>query len=203
MLEYLLTHKLELAATVTGLVCVWLNARESVWGWVWGLASVGMYAWIFWEARLYADAGLQLVFAASSVYGIWLWSRGGTAREQHPVSYGSVKEWLVLGMLTVGSTTGLGWFLATQTPDPRPWLDAALTAASLAAQYQLARKRIENWLVWIAVDAIYVFLYLDQALYWTTFLYAAYLGIAAWGYWGWKRVFTSATAGTRSSTGTS
>lgn len=190
---------------LTGLVCVWLNARESVWGWVWGLVSVGMYTWIFWEARLYADASLQLFFAASSVYGIWAWSRGGTAREHHPVSYSSPGEWLWLAAATAACTLGFGWVLATQTLDPRPWLDAALTAASLAAQYQLARKRIENWLVWIAVDTVYVYLYsaLDEPLYLTAFLYGAYLCIAVWGYRAWKRALTSAVSGTRRSTGTS
>jgi nicotinamide mononucleotide transporter len=178
---------LEPIATLTGLISVWLNAKENVWGWVWALVNVGLYAYIFWESKLYADAGLQGVFGASSLYGIWEWTRGGTAKTLHPVTRTPIFEAILLTLFIGIVTASLGWYLATQTQDPRPWIDAALTAGSLAAQYQLARKRLENWLVWIAVDILYVVLYLDQQLYYTSFLYFAYIGIAVWGYRAWKQ----------------
>jgi len=178
---------LEPLATLTGIISVWLNAKENIWGWVWGLVSVVVYAYIFWQAKLYADAGLQGVFAASAFYGIWVWGRGGVAKTLHPITRSTFKEVLLLALFVLAFTGGLGYYLATQTGDPRPWIDAALTGGSLVAQYQLARKRLENWLVWIAVDVVYVFLYLDQGLYYTSFLYFTYVIIAWWAYVAWKK----------------
>jgi nicotinamide mononucleotide transporter len=192
---------LEIAATASGLVSVWLNAKENVWGWVWGLVCVALYAYIFWEAKLFADAGLQVAFGASSVYGIWAWTRRGTEKALHPVTRTSLREGISLALFALAGSGGLGWFLATQTEDPRPWVDAALTAGSLVAQYQLARKQIENWFVWIAVDVVYVFLYLDRELYYTSFLYAAYIGLAIYGYRRWKRASGEAAQGKRAMIG--
>jgi nicotinamide mononucleotide transporter len=146
-----------------------------------------LYAFIFWDKRLFADAALQVVFGASSAYGIWQWSRGGIQKDLHPIKLTPLPLAVGLWLGGIAATGLLGWCLSAYTADPRPWADAALTVASLAAQYQLARKFLENWLVWIAVDVVYVFLYIDQQLYYTAFLYAAYLGIAAWGYFSWKK----------------
>ena len=195
MIEYL--------AAATGLACVWLNARLQVWGWVIGLVSVGLYAWIFWQARLYADAALQGVFAASSVYGLWAWRRGGPGIARQAITQGTQAEWALLALLAMVATLVGGYGLSRYTDHPRPWLDAALTAGSLVAQYQLAHKRLENWLLWLGLDAIYVGLYLEQGLYPTAALFTCYLGLAAWAYRAWKSELTSATAGMRASTGRS
>lgn len=195
MIEYL--------AAATGLVCVWLNARKQVWGWVIGLVSVGLYAWVFWQARLYADAALQGVFAVSSLYGLWAWSSAGAAPARRPISTGGPAEWALLALLAAAATMAGGYCLSRYTDHPRPWLDAALTAGSLAAQYQLAHKRVENWLVWLVLDAVYVGLYLEQGLYPTAALFACYMGLAAWAYRGWKSERTSATAGMRANMGRS
>lgn len=178
---------LEVVAAVFGAVSVWLSTRQHVASWPTALVNVLLYVIVFHRARLYADMGLQFVFAALSVYGWWEWKFGGANRTVLPVSRVPRRWWPGLALGTAAFGLGLGYLLATRTAAAAPYLDSALTATSLLAQWMMTRKYVENWLLWIAVDVLYVPLYLSRQLPATAVLYAVFLALAVRGWRDWRR----------------
>jgi nicotinamide mononucleotide transporter len=171
---------------VTGGACVWLAVRQHILSWPIGLANNALYFAVFFEARLYADMALQAVFFALGCYGWWKWfvRRGGAPLAVTRISRSEVA--LVLAGVPL-ATLGLREALIAAN-GAAPFLDALTTAISLAAQYLLGRKRIENWALWILADAIYVPLYVSRGLHLTAVLYAIFLAMCIVGLRDWLRV---------------
>ena len=176
----------EILAVATGFLCVLLYIRQNVWSWPITIVSAALFFALFFEARLYANMGLQLVFAGVAVYGWHQWLRGGAEGKGVTVRRTSGHEAVALVALTAGATLGLFFVLRSFTDASVPMWDSGATALSLAAQWMLARKMLENWLVWIVADLIFVAIYLTAGLYLTAALYGAYLGLAVKGYLTWR-----------------
>jgi len=174
------------AGALTGALAVWLTARQNAWCWPFGLVNVLVYAVVFRDAKLYADMGLQVVYAVLCVYGWWAWLRGAQGRPLRVARTPRPVLGLVLGagVLFAG---GLGWVLRNHTDAALPLWDAGTTSGSLVAQFLQTRKWIENWPLWIAVDAVYVGMYLAKDLYLTAGLYALFLLLAVFGLASWRR----------------
>ena len=189
-----LTTWLEAVSFVTGAVCVWLTVRESVWNFPIGMANVAAFALVFVDARLYADAGLQIVFFVLGGIGWYLWLFGGTGRTTLRITRTPAARGRNVGLAVAALWLGL-WALLRTTGDAAPLWDALTTAISLGAQWLLDRKHLENWLLWIAVDVIYVPLYLYKGLYLTAALYAVFLCMASIGWLRWRRDFLAAREG--------
>lgn len=185
---------LEIAGDVTGLACVWLTARQSVWCWPTGILNAALFFALFFGVRLYADAGLQLVFVALSVYGWWHWLHPGPARAALPVTRIGAREAAVLGAIVVAVAAAMGAALHTWTDAALPFWDSTIVALSLAAQYLLARKVLESWALWIAVDVLSVGLYVTKDLHLTASLYAVFLVLACQGLLSWRRSLGGAVA---------
>jgi len=179
--------RLEPIAVAFGIAAVWLAVEERVWVWPTSLVQVLLYSVVFFGERLYAQAALQLAYAAIAVYGWVHWRHGGAGRAPLRVSRTPPLERLLLPLLAVALATGLGGLLATYTDAAVPWLDAALTAGSLCAQYMMSRKYLGNWTVWIVLDVVYVTLFVSRGLLLTAFLYAAFLALSARGAVTWRR----------------
>ncbi|WP_210513733.1 nicotinamide riboside transporter PnuC [Hymenobacter terricola] len=189
------TTPLELVAVVTGFACVWLAAREAIWNFPVALVSCLLYIFVYYRARLYSDCYLQVLFIALSLYGWYEWLYGGRGKTELGVTPTTGREWLAGAAFAVVFTLGFGYYLRHHTDASLPYLDSFTTAGSIVAQYLLTRKRLENWLLWILVDIIYVPVLWYKELYPTSLLYALYLGLAAYGYREWRRdMLTTLTA---------
>lgn len=184
---YTSSTAIEIVATTTGLLCVWLTAKENIWSWPIGLVNVGCFFVMFWEAKLYADTMLQVFFFILSVYGwiIWLTKREGT--KVRPTRKITRKLTFILCVFLVVMTLLWGYVLHTYTDASIPYADAFIATLSLIAQYLLSSKVLENWLIWMAVDVMSVAMYTYKDLYTVAFLYLIFLFIATAGYVGWKR----------------
>lgn len=178
---------LEVSGVITGILCVYLAAKNRIWSWPLAIISVLIYVIIFTEARLYADAGLQIYFLIMNIYGWYFWSRKSDQQSKVPVSHISLKESLLSVLAISLFTAVLGTFLFKGTDASFPYVDSFCTACSIVAQLLLARKIIENWLIWIAVDIIYVGVYILKDLHLTAGMYTLYVFIAAIGYIDWKK----------------
>lgn len=178
---------LEIIAVVVTLAAVYLTTRQIIWCWPLSLLSVTLYGLVFFEAKLYADMGLQGVYFVLSLYGWWAWLRGGPDHGTLAVSVASAKT--RLAALAIGAAFGLtlGTLLERFTDASLPFMDSTLTSFSLVAQFMATRKLIDNWIVWIAVDVFYVGMFVYKELYLTAGLYAAFLILAASGFTRWKR----------------
>jgi nicotinamide mononucleotide transporter len=189
------TTALELVAVVTGFACVWLAARESIWNFPVAIVSCLLYVFVYYRARLYSDCYLQVLFIVLSIYGWYEWLYGGRDATELGVTRTTRREWLAGAAFAVAFTLGFGYYLQYNTDASLPHLDSFTTAGSIVAQYLLTRKRLENWLLWILVDLIYVPVLWYKELYPTSLLYGLYLGLAAYGYWQWRRELAHPTAG--------
>ncbi len=177
---------LETTGVVTGILCVYLAAKNRIWSWPFAIVSVIIYIFIFWDAKLYADMGLQVYFLIMNFYGWYFWSRKDNAKKA-PVTSITSKEIILSLIGIIVFTAGLGFFLYKGTDASFPFIDSFCTACSLVAQIFLARKVLENWLIWIFVDIIYVGIYIIKDLDLTAGMYALYIFIAAMGYIEWRR----------------
>jgi nicotinamide mononucleotide transporter len=185
----------EALGATTGALCVWLAARSDPWTWPLGIANNLLYLVIFWGSRLYADALLQLVYAAISVYGIWRWRGGASGAAVRPVERASRAELVAVAAAALVATVALGFVLVAHTDSDVPWADAATTAVSLGAQWLMSRRLIENWFLWIAVDLVYVPLYVYKGLHVTAGLYFVFLLLCLAGLRHWRAELASAPAG--------
>ncbi len=183
----LTTTPLELVSFALAVLTVWLNIRQNHWAWLFSILSSLLYAAVFADARLYGDAGLQFVFVAVSVWGWSQWLRGGEDHRPLQVSRLAARGWTAMAMSWLAGWLLLSWFLQRYTDTDVPHMDGFLTAGSLAGQFLLSRKKLENWLVWIAVDVLYVGLYLYKHLTLTAILYALFVLMAAAGWRSWRR----------------
>jgi nicotinamide mononucleotide transporter len=183
---------IEYVAAVFGILSVYLVTRQNIWAWPTGIVNVGLYAAVFFAARLYADMGLQVIYLILSAYGWYAWLYGGAQHTALRVSRISRRAGLTVLLLNAAGWLALASLLDRHTDAALPWLDSALTTTSLAAQWMMTRKLLENWLVWIAVDTVYVPMYFSQALYPTAALYAVFLVLALVGYRDWRHSWRAA-----------
>jgi len=179
---------LETSGVITGILCVYLAAKNNIWNWPIAIVSVLIYIFIFFEAKLYADTGLQVYFFMMNFYGWYFWSRKHE-RKKVPVTLITLKEIIISVAVIAVFTAGLGFFLYKGTDASFPFVDSFCTACSLVAQVFLARKVLENWLIWIFVDIIYVGVYIFKDLHLTAGMYALYIIIAAIGYFDWRKEY--------------
>ena len=178
---------IEWIAVAITLLAVYLTTREIVWCWPIGMVSVVLYAWVFFRAKLYADMGLQALYFALAAYGWWAWRHGGRHHDELTVSRTSARQRVALFL--IGATVGLtlGRVLSLLTDASLPFMDSMLTSFSIVGQWMQARKLLEAWIVWLAVDVFYVGMFLYKGLYPTTALYALFLYLAALGFLRWRR----------------
>jgi nicotinamide mononucleotide transporter len=187
------TTPLELISFALAVATVLLNIRQNHWAWLFSIASSATYAIVFFDARLYGDSGLQLVFIAASIWGWWQWLRGAADTQTRLVVTRLDRAgwaWALAGW--AAAFLALSWFLKTYTNTDVPHMDGFLTAGSLAGQLLLARKKVENWHVWLVVDVLYVGLYVYKDLHVTALLYAVFVLLAARGLRAWGNLAKSA-----------
>ena len=177
---------LELIGFGSGAVCVWLTVRQHILNWPVGLVQVVAYIFVFLDAKLYADAGLQMVYVVLGIWGWVNWTRGYTNIPMKPRSSTNLE--LQMQLLFLGIITGLLWlWLSAKTDSNTPIPDAFTTALSLVATYGQARKLIESWYFWILADLIYVPLYLCKHLPLTAILYTGFLALCVMGLRAWVK----------------
>lgn len=186
----------ELVAVFVSVLAIWLTARRSLWCWPLGLVACAMYFKLFLDVRLYADMVLQLLFGLSILYGWFAWRRGAAADGEVTIRRLSRREaaaGLAAGAIAAGA---IGWLMQRYTDAALPWLDAALSSFSLVAQIWTARRYPANWLLWIAVDTVYVGMFLFKSLWLTAGLYAALTVLAVLGFVRWRQAARTARAAT-------
>lgn len=184
-------NPLEAAAMGLGLANLVLLVRRSVWNFPFGMAMVACLGVVLVEARLYSEAGLQVFFFVVQGWGWWLWARaarrGADSESTVPVGW---MDWPARGAWAVATlvlSLSLGWVMHRFTNAAMPFADSAVTGASIAAQFLLSYRRIENWILWIAIDVVSVGLFVIRGLHLTAALYTAFLVLSMLGLREWMR----------------
>jgi len=186
---------LEIVAWLLALAMVVCNLRVNPLGWPLAIASSALYGLLFLHSKLYGEAALQLVFIVLGAWGWWQWLRGKApdgARLQLR-SLSARQRWLALA-LTLAAWPLLGGLLAHVTDSDVPYLDALPTVGSLAGQYLLGRKWVDNWPVWVAVNIVSIALFAVKGLWLTVLLYALFTLLALLGWRAWSRMLPAVNA---------
>ena len=179
---------LELVAALLGLINIVLIVQRSVWNYPAALAMVALYGVIFFAAKLYSDAGLQVFFFLINLYGWWSWSANQAVEGEIKVerlTTPGVALWLAG---SGAATLCWGALMARYTDASYPWWDGGVAMFSIAAQILMTRRYLENWHWWIAVNLMSIQLYLIKGLQVTAGLYGVFLIMAVWGLIEWRRV---------------
>ena len=185
---------LELAGTLFGILGVWLTIKQNIFCFPAGIINVGMYAVLFFQSKLYSDAALQIIYIILLVYG-WMQWKTKQQQKELPVTKTEQPLLILIAVLGIGATFLLGTFLYSKTDAALPYFDALTTVMSLIAQWMIARKKIENWIIWIVADVIYVGMYIYKELYLTSGLYFIFILLAVKGYVEWKKSLNQIPSG--------
>lgn len=177
---------LELLANAFVAVAIFLAARNSIHTWWTGIVGCALFAYVFFEVRLYADVTLQAFFILTSIVGWYRWMRGN-AGDELPVRFSTPRLLVLSALGALIAAAGYGWLLHRFTNAFAPWLDSLLLVFSMLGQLLMMERRVENWWCWLLVNTIAVPLYASRALYVTSALYAAYLINAAVALVQWRR----------------
>ncbi|MDD2593770.1 MAG: nicotinamide riboside transporter PnuC [Bacteroidales bacterium] len=193
MFEYISVHWFEIIAASLGIIAIYFQINAKPFYWLISLVVSAMYIVVYYTSKLYADMSMQFYYVGMSIYGLWAWLFGqkrndNDERAPLPIStINNIKTWIIIAIITVGTFFLIGFILANYTGSNVPWWDAFTTALSFVATWMLARKKIENWIFWIVVDATSVALYIYKQLYPTTILFVLLTFLAVVGYIQWRK----------------
>ncbi|MFQ5563693.1 MAG: nicotinamide riboside transporter PnuC [Parvularculaceae bacterium] len=184
----------EITAVILGLINITLLIRRNIWNYPFGIVMVSLYAWIFYGAKLYSDVLLQGFFFVVQFYGwyYWLKGRGGDGR----VIVERLTKGQALGYagVAVAGVAALGTVMGRFTDAAFPYWDASIAVLSVIAQILLARRRLENWILWITVDVLAIGLYWVKGLHPTAALYLLFLILSGVGFLTWLNAWRNGEA---------
>lgn len=177
----------EALAVVLGLIYVVLAIRQSPWCWPASALGATIYMVLFFEGRLFMESLLQLFYIFMAGYGLWVWRFGGRASTPLRITRRPL-VWHAKVLVFIALATAIASLLLSRfTEADAVVVDSLTTIASLVTTWMVARKIAENWLYWVVIDAIYVYLFAFKGFYLTALLYTLFLGMAAYGFYSWKK----------------
>lgn len=179
---------LEIIAVIISVIGVTLTVKRNMWCWWFNFAAFVLYAYLFYEFKLYGETILQFFFIVVNFYGFYHWFKG--KQQDHEIRIEPIAQKTVIFQILLAALGGLifGLTLKHFTDAAVPMLDSQLAAFSLLATYWTSRKHIATWVLWIVVDIVYVGMFIYKDLFLTAGLYAAFVGLAAFGWWQWEQV---------------
>lgn len=178
---------LEIAANIVLVAAVFLAARNHWSTWPLGVLGCILFAFLFFEAKLYADVTLQIFFIITNLAGWRIWMNPANGKSERPVTQANpFMIFVVLFPLALLTAFGYGTFLLRTTDAHFPIIDSMVLTLSVIAQFLLMGRKLETWIFWVLVDLIAVPLYAAKGLYLTSAVYAAFLINAVYGYINWR-----------------
>ena len=191
--DYVTGNRIETLAFVISIIGIWLTAKERILNWPVNIIASALSIYVFYIDALYGDAALNGFFVVMCFYGWYEWLYGGKDKHQLQITGTTAKTAIILIAITAPASFALG-ILLSHTASTVPYFDGITTALSLAATWMAARKLIENWLVWIFTDLIYVAMYNIKHLYLYSVLYFIFTLLAVYGYIEWRKQLTTKSA---------
>jgi nicotinamide mononucleotide transporter len=177
---------LEAVSVAFGLAYVVLAAKENIWCWPAAFIGTGTGIIVFWDASLLMESALNVFYLLMAVYGFYQWRYGGEQGEQLKITSWRLPQHLTALMLIVALVTGSGYLLDSHTNAALPYVDSFTTWAAVVCTWMVTRKILENWLYWIVIDAVSVWLFAQRELYLYALLFVLYTIIAVYGYLQWR-----------------
>ena len=181
---------IDIFAAISGFVYIYFSIRQKIWLWPVGIITSTLFIVVFFKSKFYADMSLQMYYVVISFYGwyLWLYGRKEKNKKELAVSKMNLNQTLILSGITIAVFSLYSYILKNHTDSVLPFGDAFTTAISIAATWMLAKKKIENWLVWIVANSVSMSLYIyKEDLLETVLLTAVYAILSIVGYFQWKK----------------
>ena len=180
---------LETLAVALGIAYLVLAMRENSLCWYCAFFSTALYVWIFGDVSLYMESALNVYYMGMAIYGWFQWQRGGVNHEGLEIVRWTVKQHGLAISTIVLIALVSGYLLSIGTDARLPYLDSLTTWGSILTTVMVARKVLENWLYWIVINTISIYLYLDRGLEQTALMFMLYLVLAILGYYAWRKKY--------------
>jgi nicotinamide mononucleotide transporter len=180
---------IELVATLFGLICVILTLKENIWCWPTGLVQVSLFIYVFFNARLYSDMILHIIYVPMQFYGWYNWLHGGAGRGELHVTRLGRRALALWALAAAAGNCMVGYIMQRHTNAALPYWDAAILVLSLIAQWLMSKKKLESFGIWIIVDLLAIAAYTVRGLYPTAALYGAFLILASSGLLAWHKSY--------------
>ena len=189
-MDFLSEHWLDILTTVLGLISIWLEYRVSIALWFIGIIMPALDVWLYWSHGLYGDAGMAVYYTLAAVYGYYVWRFKKTRKlkQSLPIIHVPRRQYLPLTIFFLLAWGAIYYVLVNWTNSTVPLLDSFTNALSFVGMWALARKYLEQWLFWIAVDVVCCYLYIQKGIPFKAALYGLYVVIAIAGYYKWKQM---------------
>ncbi len=197
IIHWLVNNWEETAGVIAGLAYLFFAVKQNILLWLLGIISAIFFIIVFFRAEVYGNMVLQAYYLGMSIYGWIHWSRGFKGASENsstrllPVTHLQLRQGVILFLISAVAFVPVYFLLLEIVDSPVPFLDALTSVLSMTATWMLARKIIENWIVWIAVDTVSSFMYFSRELYFTAFLYLVYTVVAIFGFFAWKKTMKS------------
>jgi nicotinamide mononucleotide transporter len=186
----------ELVGTIASAICVWLAVKQNIWTWFWGAIGVALFGPLFFHYQLYSDAGLQILFyLPMQALGYWWWkTKGPKHNDDLPVTTNTYKtNILIIWSITMIAAIN-GWIMDVYTDASFPYVDALTTWMSIFAQVLMIKKIVESWALWVAMDAIAIYVYAAKGLFVVSGLYGLFFILATMGGIAWYKALQKQNA---------
>lgn len=187
------TSTLEIISVVFGLIYVVLAARENSWCWPAAFIGTATAVWLFWDASLVMESALNAYYLGMALFGWWQWRTitptTTTERSTLEISSWTLKHHLITAIIIAFMTFGSGYILEHFTGAKLPYIDSFTTWSAVITTWMVTRKILENWLYWIVIDLVSIYLYFDRGLYLYGLLFIIYTIVAVFGYFNWRQRF--------------
>ena len=187
METFFINHWLDITTTILGLAYILLEYKASIWMWAVGFMMQALGIVLYYQKGLYADCGMEFYYIAMTIYGFWCWKHKNTPSKEKEITHMPLRLALTSGGIALLLWAVIYYLLVTFTDSRVPLADSFTTALSIVGIWALARKYLEQWFVWIAVDVVTSCLYFYKDIPFKASLYALYVIIAIFGYRSWKR----------------
>jgi nicotinamide mononucleotide transporter len=187
--EWLLSNKIELLGAILGILYIVFSIKQNILTWPTGLLTSLLYIVVFFKSGLYATMGLQVYYVFISIYGWYFWLKGKKTenKSQLPVQTVNKKLWVKIGLFSILIYAAISFMLIKYSDSEVPYLDSLTTSLSIVATWMLAKKYIEQWIIWIFADLVSSGLYIYKNLWPTVVLFIIFTIMAILGYIEWKK----------------
>ncbi len=178
----------EAVAVGLSLAYLLLAMRNSLWCWPAAFISTLIFTLLFWEFALLMESALNLYYMAMAGYGFWQWRQGGTQGQALPMQRFSLTSHALIVAACSALSLAVGYYMDNFTHADLPYPDAATSCFAVVTTWMVARRVVENWLYWIVIDAVSIFIFLHKGLWLTAMLFVVYTLLAIGGYFNWSRM---------------
>jgi nicotinamide mononucleotide transporter len=182
------TSLVEWLGVLSGIIYVILISFKKIGAWIFALISSAIYVYLCYISNLFLETGLQFFYVAMAIYGWLKWKKDQNKNESLLIQW-KLKHHLINVVLSGLLTLTVGYIFDKYTSQANPYTDAFSTIFSLVATFMVTKKVVENWIYWIIIDAVCIYLFASRGLYLTSLLFALYTTIAVLGYFQWRKIY--------------